>query len=86
MKQSSMATVASGTPRSNNRLVLWQSAMAGLAYIAGAGVIGEVIPTKWAALLFALVGGLQTTTAAYVAGMKPVQTPVQVVTVDMHKP
>lgn len=81
-----MAQVASGSPRSNNSLVVVQSVVAGLAYVAGAGSMADILPDKWAALLFVVVGGLQSGVAAYVAAMKPVQTPVEVVTVDLHRP
>lgn len=86
MSDTPTARVASGTPSSNNRLVVWQSIIAGLSYIAGAGALADVLPQQVAALLFVFVGGLQSATAAYVAATKPVQTPVEVVTVDLHKP
>jgi hypothetical protein len=80
------AQVSSGTPRSNNRLVVWLSIMAGLSYVSGAASLTTLLPTRWAAGVFVFVGGLNAATAAYVAGVKPVETPVQVVTMDMHKP
>lgn len=86
MTETPVAQVSSGTPRSNNRLVAWLAIMAGLSYMASAGALTDILPAKWAAAVFVLVGGLNAGTAAYVAGVKPVQTPVQVVTMDMHKP
>lgn len=86
MTDTPIAKVSSGTPRSNSRLVAWQAAMAGLSYVAGAGALTDILPAKWSALFFVVIGGLQAGTAAYVAGVRPVETPVQVVTMDVHQP
>lgn len=86
MSETPVAKVASGNPNTNNKLVMWLAIMAGLSYVASAGALTDILPTKWAAFVFVVVGGLNSATAAYVAGVKPVETPVQVVTLDMHKP
>jgi hypothetical protein len=86
MSEQQTANIASGSPRSNNTLVVWQSIIAGLSYVGAAGALTDILPASWAGLFFVIVGGMQAGTAAYVAGMRPIQTPVQVVTVDMHKP
>lgn len=86
MSEPQTVQTSSGTPRSNNRLVTWLATMAGLSYVASAGALTDILPPKWAAGVFVLVGGLNAATAAYVAGVKPVETPVQVITMDVHKP
>lgn len=77
------AHVTSGTPHTNNKLVVWLAVMAGLSYVASAGALADILPAKLAALFLALIGGLNTGTAAYVTAMKPVQTPVEVVKVEI---
>lgn len=81
-----VAQIPYNVTRTNNKLVVWQSAIAGLSYVAGGITAVDVVPTRWAALFFILVGGMQAATAAYVASAKPVQTPVEVVTVDVTTP
>ncbi len=62
----------------NNALVWWNSFMAFLTFTASATVLGNVVGEKVAAVYLMIVGGLQASTAAYVASQRPL--PESVVT------
>lgn len=58
------------TYRQADHLVKWQSALAFLTFMAGAGTIGGVIPEQISAVFCVIVGGLQAGTAVYVSGIR----------------
>lgn len=55
----------------NNRLVWWLSGMAGLSTIAGGSQLAELTNVRIAGFAALVVGALQSATAAFVAGRKP---------------
>lgn len=61
-------------PKTNNGLALWQAFLAGAAYFAAAGVLGDVIGAKWAALALIVNGALSQATGVYITTAKPVET------------
>ena len=62
--------------KTNNGLVWWLAVQAGLSNLAGAAVLTNVLPERWAGAFLWIVGGLNAATATYVAAVNPVRTPV----------